>query len=1650
MASRFGACLMPKIIAFALLLFSQISFAADCNTSRLEFGPNHPNGFYGCFWECFGGVPANLGGCPSIGITNFCESFCAGADQCPVGNPIDITSGTKHESITDYSGGGQYPLEITRFYSSSKFDITGNFGNGWNSIETATIYSNNYNGVDQYTVRRPDGSELRFRWGSGSGDTIPHKAKTKEVLTMYNDTQGEELWELKLVDGSKEIYYMNLAEFNANGSFTSRLMWRENPQGLKHIFSYDVQGRVETITDSFNRSLVYTYYADGTNHIQSITAPGNKVFRYEYDGLGNLEYAIYPDETPANTSDNPRVRYHYEDSQLDVNDRDGDGDTSERLYPTHLTGITDERGNRYATFTYDSRGRAIVSEHAGGADRLEILSFSPVTIRNALGKETIYNFNTIGSAENTMTRLVSVEGQPSPNCLGYNSSITYDSNGNKDLVTDFAGNITDYDIDADGFETQRIEASNAPEPVRRTISSTWIKSLYRPDTITVAGHRQTDYDYVNKRIDLITQTDLLTTGNPTRQWDYRYTYHDAANLKVETITIDGPRTDVADTTVQTFDEQGLLIQTTNALGHRTQFQDHNAEGLPQTMIDENNVVTELRYTTRGWLDTVTVKSALGDVITDYVYYPNGLVQSIVQPNGVRLDYEYDDAKRLTRITNNLNQYVEYELNALGNREVERIHASNGELVRQHNFAFDELGRLLKKFGINDQELETYTYDGNGNITRITDYNLLDVVQGFDGLDRLQTVTDREGGETVYQYDDLDQVDTVTDANENVTDYDYNGFGFLTQLNSPDTGITQYTDYDLAGNLLAKVDARGVVINYTYDALNRIKTVTFPSAPEKNITYFYDETNTSGFPNAGIGRLTRIVEASGIETSWIYNDLGQIVRDIRTIGGQSFNVQYEYDLAGTMTKIIYPSGREVEYIQDSLSRTQRIRTRKTSADSWIVLADNVNYQPFGPVSAFTYGNGLAFAQSYDLHYRPDVIQTLDGTTDLQALDYGFNDNNELSEILDLVNADNSKSFDYDGNIRLIEAAGPYGIKSYDYDDVGNRVLRATAASPVSENYAETYTIADDSNRLNAVSAAGTGGQNATYVYDEVGNITNDGQYGYDYDVRGRLSRVFQGANTIARYDYNAISERVSKTIGSDTRYFLYGLTSKLIAETDIDGGISKEYIYLGDRLLSIVEVDVGQSEPVADLNVSLASERSGNVVNYDITVENLGPDSASAVQLTNDVPANITIDNFTVTQGSCSQSGQTINCELGDLNSGSTAILSVTITAAVDVDISQTVTASVTSSTTDPNLANNTIKKAGSGCFIATAAFGSYEHQYLHVLRDFRDDYLLVNEPGAAFVHYYYANSPDLVRVINQHEWLKPLVRVLLLPIIALAAFVQASVLTQLLIIAGVILGMAAYKQLGVGKVLKRGIIGIGVALGLLANSATADDIYYVHTDHMNTPELVTNAERNVVWKSNRTPFGEEDPEIALVEQPFRFPGQYYDAETGLYYNLNRYYHPGLGRYITSDPIGLEGGINTYGYAGQNPIMALDPTGEWFWFLLAGAGTGVTGAEIFVWSLLGLGAVYATAHDLSNLLGDSAANDEDYCGGDEPPDCEQWRRTLNKAFHAIENMAEAAKGDPQRMGYVALQRVWFKAQVAAFEKKCGPYSEPPSLDDIYSR
>ena len=115
---------------------------------------------------------------------------------------------------------------------------------------------------------------------------------------------------------------------------------------------------------------------------------------------------------------------------------------------------------------------------------------------------------------------------------------------------------------------------------------------------------------------------------------------------------------------------------------------------------------------------------------------------------------------------------------------------------------------------------------------------------------------------------------------------------------------------------------------------------------------------------------------------------------------------------------------------------------------------------------------------------------------------------------------------------------------------------------------------------------------------------------------------------------------------------------------------------------------------------------------------------------------------------------------------------------------------------------------------------------------------------------------------------------------------------------------------------------------------TAGTVHYIHSDHLNTPRVVTDAQNQVVWRNLplTEPFGstvpEEDPDGNGTSFVFnqRFPGQYFDKETNLSYNYFRDYDPQLGRYVQSDPIGLQGGINTYAYVGGNPVSNIDPEG----------------------------------------------------------------------------------------------------------------------------
>lgn len=111
-------------------------------------------------------------------------------------------------------------------------------------------------------------------------------------------------------------------------------------------------------------------------------------------------------------------------------------------------------------------------------------------------------------------------------------------------------------------------------------------------------------------------------------------------------------------------------------------------------------------------------------------------------------------------------------------------------------------------------------------------------------------------------------------------------------------------------------------------------------------------------------------------------------------------------------------------------------------------------------------------------------------------------------------------------------------------------------------------------------------------------------------------------------------------------------------------------------------------------------------------------------------------------------------------------------------------------------------------------------------------------------------------------------------------------------------------------------------------------VFNVHTDHLNTPRKITRPSDNaVLWRWESDPFGQAQPnedadgDGQAFSYNLRFPGQYFDVETGLSYNYFRDYDPAIGRYVESDPIGLDGGTNTYAYAGSAPTTVSDETGE---------------------------------------------------------------------------------------------------------------------------
>ena len=123
-----------------------------------------------------------------------------------------------------------------------------------------------------------------------------------------------------------------------------------------------------------------------------------------------------------------------------------------------------------------------------------------------------------------------------------------------------------------------------------------------------------------------------------------------------------------------------------------------------------------------------------------------------------------------------------------------------------------------------------------------------------------------------------------------------------------------------------------------------------------------------------------------------------------------------------------------------------------------------------------------------------------------------------------------------------------------------------------------------------------------------------------------------------------------------------------------------------------------------------------------------------------------------------------------------------------------------------------------------------------------------------------------------------------------------------------------------------GIRLAGAGAGGASGNELRPGLYFSINDHLGTPQQLISADGTTVRQSAPLPFGQTQVQLGTVQNNLRFPGQYYDAETGLHYNWNRYYDPETGRYLSPDPIGLDGGLNLYAYVENDPVNWVDPWG----------------------------------------------------------------------------------------------------------------------------
>lgn len=735
--------------------------------------------------------------------------------------------------------------------------------------------------------------------------------------------------------------------------------------------------------------------------------------------------------------------------------------------------------------------------------------------------------------------------------------------------------------------------------------------------------------------------------------------------------------------------------------------------------------------------------------------------------------------------------------------------------------------------------------------------------------------------TFVAYTQYGRVARIKDADGTYTDSTYNNRGWL---------ASKTVRANADGSANAALDA---TTTFTYDNVGNVKQVTQPDGTY--LHYLYDTAH----------RLTDIYDSSTLSNYLLGNHI-----QYQLDGAGNRTLEQTYDPTSTLQRSL---GRQF----DQLNHLSKILNAASAAVQ--TYTNPAEVPPPGVTYTDGYdgaGNAIYSIDGTSLHvgteqqYDPlnRLIQTLQdhagtGSTHNTATEYAYDTRDNLRSVTDPDNL--ATSYTYDGLDNLTAVSSPdTGSSSYAYDAAGNRITQVDA-----RNVRTAYSY-DGLNRLLGTSYPTTS-LNVTYSYDQpnattgcttsypIGRLTrltdNSGSTTYCYDRRGNVlqkKQVTNGVSLTTTYTYT-LADRIATISYPSTAVVTY--TRNSIGQITT---VAYKPMPTGS---SVTLVNFATYYPQGPLNVLTFGNKRTLTKTYDqdYAIDKVvsSVSTGLVVDATVDLLGNLTNASSAVGANPPTQQYQYDPLyRLTAIDNGSgTALLSFAYEATGD-RTSKTPQGQSTQTYNYGGGTHHLTSVAG----VTRAVDASGNTTSLNGATLTYDDRNRLTTVGAET--YNYNGKGERVSKSSPAT---------------LFTYTEAGML------------LGEYSSAGA---VQREYISLD---GTLVGAATGSQVYYVETDQLGTPRQViqpaAKPQNDVqVWKwdyfANNSAFGENIPSPQSITFNLRFPGQYFDAETNLNYNYFRDYEPGTGRYVESDPMGLNGGISTFAYVGSNPMLNFDPKG----------------------------------------------------------------------------------------------------------------------------